>query len=239
MSKNAQTEEKANQRTSIEVKLIRHAFSEQELNDLGMQLAKAHQALNEISDEFDLVKANFKAREAEQAATITRATSARLAGFEMRNARCRVVYRTKDRVKDFYLEFAGEKDEPVLTEAMTDGDMQAQLLPDQPKFEKQESIKLWRDGAIDSVITVGMLAPELCGKKTPMWFAALALTVGDKTLVERLDNDQPCATKRIDIIRRAAKRAKAWLVEAVGEDAAEGFGAGIDDAVAEHKEREE
>jgi hypothetical protein len=239
MKKKTEKAEKVNERPQIEVKLIKHSFTEQELNDLGMQLAKAHQALNEIAGEFDQVKANFKAREAEQSATITRATSARLAGFEMRNARCRVAYRPKERVKDFYLEFAGEKAEPVLTEPMTDGDMQAHLLPDEPKFEKQEAIKLWRDGEIDSVMTVGMLAPELCGKRTPMWFAALALTVGQNTLIERLDNDQPCATKRIDIIRRAAKRCKAWLMDTLGKEAAEGFTDGIDEAVEEHKERAE
>lgn len=239
MKRKTQTADKVNPRPQIEVKLVKHTFTEPELNDLGMQLAKAHQALNEIAGEFDQVKANFKAREAEQTATITRATSARLAGFEMRNARCRVAYRPKERVKDYYLEFADAKAEPVLTEAMTEGDMQAHLLPEEPKFEKQETIKLWRDGEIDSVITVGMLAPELCGKKTPMWFAALALTVGENTLVEQLDNDQPCATKRIDIIRRAAKRAKAWLLDTLGKEAAEGFNTGIDEAVELHKERAE
>ena len=72
-----------------------------------------------------------------------------------------------------------------------------------------------------------------------MWFCALNVRVAEARLFESLDNGQPCATKRIDIIRRAAKRLKAWLVGTLGAEAAEGFDAKIDAAVDAQKERDE
>lgn len=224
----------------IEVKLIKHTFSTDELNDLGMQLARAHTTMGEIDAELEQVKSNFKSRTAEQEAIIGRSSSARLAGYEMRNARCRVVYRPKVGKKDYFLEHADPKAAPVLIEDMSPADMQAQLIPDEPKFQAREEIPLWtsaEDGLC--VMTVGRLTPELCGKKTAMWFAALDVRVGGQALLESLENDQPCATKRIDIIRLAAKRLKAWLVGAVGKEAAQGFDKDIEAAVDMHKEREE
>lgn len=224
----------------IEVKLIKHTFNREECDELGMTLARAHAAVADINNELEQVKAQFKSRLAEQEATIGRASSARLAGFEMRNARCRVEFRTSDRVKDYFLEFDDEKAKPVLTEAMTDADMQAQLLPTEPAFEAKETIALWEsyeDGPC--VMTVGRLTPELCGKKTAMWFAALDVRIEGQALLESLDNDQPCATKRIDILRRAGKRLKSWLVSAVGKEAAKGFEDRIDSAIEAQKERAE
>lgn len=116
---------------------------------------------------------------------------------------------------------------------------QGRSIPEEPKFEHQEEIKLWEDEGIDSVVTVGRLSPELCGKKSASWFAALTVKVGNEDLLEALDNDQPCATKRIDSIRSAAKRSKAWLVTTLGKETAEGFYAKIDEAVEAQKEREE
>lgn len=223
----------------IEVKLIKHTFTTEESNDLGMQLARAHTTLSEIDAEFELLKSNFKSRTAEQEAIIGRASSARLAGYEMRNARCRVVFRPKAGKKDYFLEHAESNAAPVLTEEMTGADMQAHLIPDEPKFENREALKLWHENGNDSLMEVGRLTPELCGSKTAMWFAALNVMVGGCVLLESLDNNQPCATKRIDIIRRAAKRCKAWLMDELGKETAEGFYAGIDAAVEAQKEREE
>ncbi len=107
----------------------------------------------------------------------------------------------------------------------------------EPGFENQESIKLWDDDGVDSVLTVGRMGAE--GGGAAMWYAALTLGVGTAGLVELLSLDLPCAKKRFDIIRRAAKRCKAWLVEKLGKDAAEGFFAKIDEAVEAHREREE
>lgn len=224
----------------IEVKLIKHTFSPAECDDLGMTMARAHSALVDINGEFDQIKSSFKARITEQESIGSRAAVARLTGFEMRNARCRVVFRPKDGQKDYYLEFAGPKDAPVLTEPMTGPDMQANLLPEEPKFEAGCEIELW-DAPEDGLCTmkVGRLTPELCGRPTAMWFCALNVRVGEARLLESLDNGQPCATKRIDIIRRAAKRLKAWLAGTLGAEAAEGFDAKIDQAVDAQKEREE
>lgn len=245
MSKKAQpkngVKDQPKQKQIIEVKMIKHTFTQDELIDLGMQLARSHTTLAEIDSEFELVKSNFKSRTSEQEAIIGRVSSSRLAGYEMRNARCRVTFRPKDRMKDYRLEFDDDDAPPVLTEPMTDADMQVALLPeDGTKFEAKEEIVLWtsaQDGPCS--ITVGRLSPELLGRKTAMWFAAISVRVGDQNLSESLDNNQPCATKRIDIIQRAAKRLKAWLVASLGKEAAEGFEADIDKAVEVHKEREE
>jgi hypothetical protein len=238
--KGAKIPKQCPKKPQIEVKLVKHIFSEEERDDLGLQLARAHSALVDIDGEFEQVKASFKSRIAEQQAIIGRASAVRMAGFEMRSARCRVVYRTKEGKKDYFLEFAGAKAKPVLTEDMTGADMQANLIPVEPSFEEREEIKLWsslEDGPC--VIVVGRLSPEACGKKSPMWFAAVDVRVGGQALAEKLDNGQPCATKRIDILRQAAKRLKTWLIGAVGKDAAKGFDDQIDKAIDCQKVREE
>jgi len=230
--------EKKEKKPEIEIKLIKHILTLEERDEIGGELAAAHSKLCEINGEFDQVKASYKAKVTEQESKIGRISSLRNAGYEMRNARCRVEYFPKEARKKYWLEFADAKADPVLIEDMSAADVQAKLIPDAPALDATHELILW-DSEADGkcLMIIGRMKQE--APKKDQWFAALDLRIGGESLCEELMNGQPTATVRQDIIARAAKRCKTWLVKAVGKEAAQGFHAQIDAAVESQKERVE
>lgn len=100
---------------------------------------------------------------------------------------CKVVFRPKDRKKDFFVVETGEA---VGTEDMTNDDMQQELLQAPQGNDK---------------------AVLVIGKQGKRWFSSLRLRVGVFELQERLDSEQKSYKEREDAIRDAANRSKAWL----------------------------
>ncbi len=121
----------------LEIKSVKHVFSLEERDEVGGMLARSLALLRGINAEFDEVKANYKFKIAEAEAAIGSLETKRTNGFEFRSENCRVVYRPKDRKKDYYLENDPKDAAPVLTEPMTQEDFQAEIdLADEAKKEK-------------------------------------------------------------------------------------------------------
>jgi len=219
-----------------ETKAVKHIFAPDERNQMGGELARQIGGLRGVQAEFDQVKASYKAKTTEAEARIDNLSTALVNGFEMRNAKCFVVFRPKDRKKDYiaerdFNEF-GEEAQPILTEDMTPTDFQADLLQAESVFDHKQEIRVIPQAGPDGgVLVVGQLG----GK----WFTALRVTVGRAILEERLDSEQPCFKKRFDAIQKAAKRLNEWLVEKFGKDLAKGFQLPIENAVEGQKDRVE
>jgi hypothetical protein len=113
--------------TKKEIKTIKHTFSHAEREQLGIDLAQAFGTIRSIEAEFDGIKSNYKARTAEAEARIDRISSNITNGFDLREAECIVVYRPKDKLKDYYLSDGDVEAGPVLTERMTQEDFQLAL----------------------------------------------------------------------------------------------------------------
>lgn len=219
-----------------ETKTVKHTFEPEERNQIGGDLARSIAALRGIEAEFDQVKASYKAKSTEAETRIDKLSTDLMNGFEMRNKKCVVVFRPRDRKKDFILEEDwnefGKEAHPALTEDMTPADFQAELLQAESAFDHRVEIPIIPQAGNDGgVLVVG----QFSGK----WFSALRVNVGVQALNERLDSEQPCFKKRFDAVQRPAKRLKEWLVEKFGKDLAKGFESHIDTAVDGQKERAE
>ena len=221
-----------------ETKNLRHVFSVEEIADLNKNFHQAIKQVRSVETEFDSVKANYKARTAEAEAIAERLSTTIDAGFEMRQTKCVVVFRVKDRKKDYYLESDVENDQLVkgakvmLTEDMTDEDLQTELFAAESKFECREDISLFNPTESDK----GLL---IIGRQKGKWFTALRVNVGGRKIEERLDGEQPSTKKRYDAITKATKRFSAWLTESLGKEAADGFKEFLFNVCEAHKEREE
>lgn len=222
----------ANNTPKIEVKPIRHAFTSEERNQLGSDLARQIGTLRGVDAEFDQVKASYKAKQTEAEAKIDSLSTALMNGFEIRPTRVRVEYRPKERRKAYFLEEAPADSEPVLVEDMTNDDFQADLLQAESKFEHREEIELFNRTASDRGVMV-------VGKFANSWYAALRVNIGQRRLEERLDSEQPSSKKRFDMITRAAGRFNEWLVDNLGKEAAKGFADAVVEAIQPHRERVE
>jgi hypothetical protein len=216
----------------IEVKAVKHIFTPEERNSIGGDLARAIGTARGVEAEFTQVKASYKAKETEATARIDSLSTSLMNGFDVRQERCSVVYNTKERKKSYFIEGAKEGAEPVLVEDMTAADFEMDLIQAESKFERREEIELFPQAGADS----GLMVVGRFGDK---WFAALRVQIGQRKLSERLDSEQPCCKKRVDMIKRAAKRLQGWLAENLGADAAKGFEGPITAAVEGQKEREE
>lgn len=224
----------------IEIKNIKHTFTSDERNDLGGQLARSIGGLRGIEAEFDQVKASYKAKVTEAEAKIDNLSTGLVNGFEMRNERCRVNFRPKDREKDYVLESDFEKYTAgklggaltvVLTEPMAKDDYQAELVLAESKFDAREEINLFQPTDTDrGVLIVGRFA----GK----WYSALRVKIGKLTLDERLDSEQRAFKLRPDAVRHAVKRVKDWAKENLQKHA-DGFIPGFDAAFEAQKDRAE
>jgi len=215
-----------------EMRLVRHDLTPQERQNAGSDLAREIGKTRGVEQEFDQVKASYKARATECETRIDSLSTLLMNGFEMRQKACRVEFRPKDGKKDYFLPDHTDGDPPVLTEDMTAEDFQQDLIQAESGFECREEIQLWLPAGSDrAVMAVGRLKD--------MWFAALRVHIGHRKIEERLDSEQACAKKRIDMIKRSAKRLQEWLVTTLGKDAAKGFEEAIYLAVEKQKEREE
>lgn len=218
--------------SKTEKKQIRHVYTDAENLALGRELSQAITRARLLEDEFDKVKAGYKARESAASAEIGIASSKIEMGFELRDAMCVVVYRPKDRMKDYYLEDDKALSKVVLTEEMTQEDYQMDLVEAESKFDRREEIPLFPEAGVSrGVLVVGRWAER--------WYSALRIQVGDRRIQERLDSEQKSVVERADAVKLGALRARDWLVSTLGEKSAEGFFKPILDVVEQHKEREE
>lgn len=218
-------------------KTIRHDYTTEELVTLGGEMAQALAGLRGIETEFDQVKSSYKARTSEKEALIDRLSTNRMNGFELRLVKCRLVFRPKDRQKDYYLDGADEDSEPVLTEDMTQDDFIQELFQAEARFECRKIVTLFdvpdvKSGGEDS-------GQMLLGRLDKLWFSSLRIRVGKKELTERLDSEQPASKKRSDAIDRAATRLQKWLKDQLGKEAAKGFDEPITKSLEPERELEE
>ena len=226
-----------------EVKTIKHLFSPDERLALGIDLARQHGVMAGIEAEFDQIKSAYKARTAETEAKVGSLSTALVNGFDMRNESCVVVFRPKDRKKDFYLEDAWKATEsqlgkplemglvPVLTKDMTRDDFQAELIQTESKFDHREEIPLFPATETES----GNLVVGRFGGK---WFCALRVNIGKMVLAERLDSEQRAFKARIDAVRFGVKGFMVWSEDNM-KDLAKGFQKGADAILEAQKERVE
>jgi hypothetical protein len=222
-----------------ETKHVAHKFTVGELAVLHKDFHQSVRGQHVVESEFDSVKAQYKAK-IEEAESKSEKLSALIdAGFEMQETKCVVVYEPKVRRKHYYLEselaegwLDTEKVKPVHTEAMTNDDMQIELVEAESKFELKEAIELFKPVNKDSgILIVGRLGEN--------WFAALRVAIGGRKLEERLDGEQPSCKKREDAVNKTVKRFSEWLVNAMGKEAAQGFEPELDKVIKAHKGREE
>ncbi len=170
-------------------------------------------------EEFDSVKAVWKARIAEHESRQATLSAMLNAGFEMRMKECVVVYRPKDRKKDYFLAAPGISDvldgTPVLTEDMMPDDYQQELIEAESIFDKQCRIDIFQPTGPDyGTIVVGFLADR--------WYAACRCQVGTARMEERLDSEQQAFKERFDSINAAGDRFAKWA-SANLKAAAKGF----------------
>lgn len=222
----------------IEVKNIKHIYTDAELIALGGDLARKFSELRGIESEFDQVKASYKAKTTECEARIDALSTSRTNGFDMRNERCAVIYNPADREKYYVLEseltaHEGDYKKCVvqLTERMTPDDFQADLIQAESKFDSREEIQLFQPTETDrGVLVVGRFA----GK----WFSALRVKIGKLELNERLDSEQRSVKFRHMCVALGVRRVKEWAKEHLKEHA-KGFEDQFASVVEAHKEREE
>ena len=215
-----------------EKKQIRHVYSDAENLALGKELSQAITRSRLVEEEFKKVQAGYKAREMAAKAEIGIASSKIEMGFEMRDAMCMVVYRPKDRMKDYYLEDDKTFSKVVLTEDMNQEDYQFDLIEAESKFERREEIPLFPEAGVSR----GLL---IVGRWADRWYSSLRIQVGDRRIEERPDSEQKSVINRPDAVKLGALRARDWLVSTLGDKAAEGFFKPILDVVEAHKERAE
>ena len=221
-------------KSRIETKQVRHDYTSDEKISLGADLSRSIAAGRTIQAEADEAKGSYKAKLLSSAARIESLCTQLMNGWELRSVKCLVMFRPLDRKKDYYVVIDEEltEDKPVLTEAMTSEDFQAELVQAEARFECHEEIALFPPaGVSQGILSVGRLDGR--------WFSALRIRVGDRRMEERLDGEQKSVKKRSDAVATAADRALAWLVETLGKDNARGFVAPIEAAIEAQLEREE
>ena len=222
----------------IEIKTIKHTFTDVEKQELGRDLAIAFSDKANTDAEFESVKKEYKSKEATADALIGTLVTRLNNGFEMVPSRCILTYDLKNRKKLYFLEkdaamAGGGLDDPaykpVHIEDMTAGDMQAELIEAESKFDSRDEIAIFPATEREAgAIIVGRLGNA--------WFSAVRIVIGKLTLEERLDSEQRSFKKRYDAISHAAKRAMKWLKSEL-KDQAQGFEDPIFKAVKEQEER--
>lgn len=218
----------------IVTRSIKHTFAPDEVAKLNVDFGNAYDAVKSAEADFDAIKAVHKAKitEAESRMTTLRATIN--AGFEMRDKELMVVFRPKDKKKDFYLTDGKPPTTeqcPILTEDMTKDDFHQELIQAESAFDKRKELELWLAGNDQGRLIIGTLSNR--------WFSALRCNIGTNELVERLDSEQMSFKVRHDAIKRAAKRCLDWIKETIGKDEAKGFEEKINAVLEAEKEKAE
>lgn len=205
----------------FEERLVKHEFSPAERLEIGAELARALQKKDSIETEFEGVKASYKAKIAEADSLVSNHAADIQNGFTHRKKKCRVVFRTKDRKKDYYPEIKDGifSTTIVLTDDMTADDMQDELFQAEQQFERRAEVVLFKDGTL------------ILGRMAGKWYAALRVKIGGKGIEERLD---PAAKKfkaRPDALKATIIRLQTWLSDQLGDETAKGFQDSIAKAV--------
>ena len=201
---------------------VKHVFTPEETAKLNVDFGQSFDSL--VSAEADLksVTTTYKAKVQESESRMTSLRATINAGFEMREKPLVLVMDMKAGQKYFYLETDLVKGAltknavPLITEAITDADRQQELIEAEAKFEHQATIELFPSVKND----FGWLK---VGRLNDRWFSALNVSVGGKSIVERLDSEQSCSQKRTDQINRAVKVCQGWMEETLGREEAKGF----------------
>lgn len=230
-----------NPKYKVETRAIRHNFTPEEKQDLGYRLAQEFSNKVSILADFEAVKKDYKSKEATADAQIQQLHNSLINGFDIRATECFVVFRPRDKKKDFYLVAdLKEKDErpfpypemrPVMTLDMDSGDFQQELIQAESKFDKREEIALFP--AIEG--NYGML---VVGAFAGKWFSALRIKIGKNVLDERLDSEQKAFKFREDAVKAAGKRGLKWFEDNLQEHA-KGFEEPIRKALEAQKGRVE
>jgi hypothetical protein len=206
---------------------VKHIFSKEELLDQNEALLNAMAALTGINEEFDSVKAKYKARITAAESDINARAAIMRAKFDLRDKDCTVTYR-KDRKKEIHVQETGEL---VATEDMTREDLQLDLIQAESIFDAKEEIQFFVAGEDRGLIVVGRFKEK--------WYVALRIKIGSHSIQERLDSEQKAFKERFDGIKIAAKKAQEWLNNNFGVDNAKGFIEPMAKAVDAQKERTE
>lgn len=218
----------------IEVKTVLHHFTDEEIKNLGRELADAWSNHGQIEREAKAVKKGYDARLEEMDGKIANLSTQIREGLESREERCQVRYYPKERKKRYWLEHADPEKEPfAIEEQMLEVDFQQELLLADSRFDLQERIQLFPSTEKDSGLVV-------VGVQNKVWYAAVRAKIGAIELNERLDSEQPISAKvRFDALQKAVKRFQKWVLEAFGQDAARGFEEPVKKALEAQKERAE
>lgn len=205
----------------IEERLVKHEFTPAERLEIGAELARSLQRRESVEIEFEGIKASYKAKLAEADSQVSNHAASIQNGFEMRKKRCRVVFRTKDRKKDYFAEIKdGLFDtKVVLTDDMTADDFQDELFQAEQQFERRCEVHLFKDGTL------------VLGRMAGKWYSALRVQVGQQKLEERLAPDGKKFKTRPDALKQTIIRLQTWLVDSFGEQTTKGFADSIAKAV--------
>ncbi len=201
---------------------VKHIFTPEETAKLNVDFGQSFDALQSAEADKKSVVGTYTAKVQEAEARMVSIRSTINAGFEMREKPLIQILDMDAGKKFFYLETDLVKDKipksaiPVITESITDADRQQELLEAESKFEHQATIELFQAVKND----FGWLK---VGRLNDKWFSALNVSVGGKSIAERLDSEQPCSTKRADQINRAIKTLQGWMEETLGREEAKGF----------------
>lgn len=234
------------QKIREEIKQVKYTFSNQEMLDLGKDLAGKTTDLGNISDEAKSVAKGYKSKEAEIEGSIGVLTEKIKTGYELRPMKCRVVFRSRDGKKDYFRADTGEL---ALTEQMTNADLQMDLELEHKKQAKDEkpketikpgeglvTIKPEDLDAVQETIssTIDIWPDELESmaqltlyRVKGLWTFAIQANVGDWVYFSQIDTSEKGSKERYDAIKRAMKLLRAEMKDGIGE-AAEGFYAHID-----------
>ena len=218
---------------------VQHKFSEQEVAKLNVDFRQAYAELKSKESAAKAAQNTHKALVAEASSRMDTLNALLQAGVEDRLKDCIVVFRPAAKKKDFYVKPEDETvatveqlvalgEKPVLIEDMAPEDFEQDLFRAESAFDDKAELVLWNVEADKGSIVVG--------KQNGKWFTALRCTIGNKSIIERLDAEQPCSKVRFDAIKRAGKRCTDWLAETLDKDVATGFKTKIDEVVEKNKE---
>lgn len=219
---------------------VQHKFTENEVAKLNVDFRQAYAELKSKESAAKAAANTHKALVTEAGSRMDTLNALLQAGVEDRLKECIVVFRPAAKKKDFYAILADETaddaanrlmktgEKPVLTEDMAPEDFEQDLFRAESAFDDKAELVLWNVEADKGAIIIG--------KQNGKWFTALRCSIGNKSVIERLDAEQPCSKLRFDAIKRAGKRCCDWLAETLDKDVAAGFKAKIEEVVEANKE---
>lgn len=220
--------EKTPEKPVIIKRSVKHTYTRDERDALHVDLLNALATKDSEEEQFESIKATYKAKVTEAESRVCTVSACLRAGFEMRTKECRVEFLPELRKKKI---FVLETDELVATEDMTPDDFQQELIAAERHFESRTEIELFpRTGQDNGILIVGRLNGR--------WFSALRVKVGQAELQERLDSEQKSFKQRWDAIQVAVKRLNEWAKIQL-KAAAEWFKDPVARAIEPHRDREE